>query len=241
MGWQTSPCSSCQPIRAVPGRSGHRRQEPTGTPPPPSLCGMICLFCAHTRVVTISNLDAFTVCMPALSQWVTGMRRVQERHGAPQTSSLPARALVLRYITTQGPGSHTWQLSAPQSTDFPKLQFLGMLPAKLNQFEYLIKEKHIADFDSFLIVSLPVEPAALIWFTPRFVSSSTQPPLQRPNSVSRILENAERHTGSSLEPYPTRQQKFRTTPLPKHEWFVQNCFLSAGGRGREKQEKTWEI
>lgn len=83
----------------------------------------------------------------------------------PQTTSPPASVLVFRYIKKQDLGSHAGQFTAPQSTDFPTLQFPRMFPAKLNQFEYLIKEKKIADFDSFLIVSLPVERAALIWFT----------------------------------------------------------------------------
>lgn len=32
------------------------------------------------------------------------------------------------------------------------LRFPGMLPAKLNQFEYLVQAKNIADFDLFLLV-----------------------------------------------------------------------------------------
>lgn len=48
--------------------------------------------------------------------------------------------------------SYKGKFAAPHHTCFPMLRFPDTLPAKLNQFEYLVEKKNIADFDLFLLV-----------------------------------------------------------------------------------------
>lgn len=192
---------------------------------------------------SISNAGP-SVCTPAVPfPKEKEMRRVQKRRRDPAEliSTNPATAAAQQQVGTSI--SHRpvhW--SQQQHLISPHCNFLvRSLPNSINLSIPLRTEKKNLSF-WFIFNGVSARWACcsnLVYKTIcEPLCSATSP--WRCCSVSKVVQNAEGHAGSSLKPYPKRQQEFWTNPFPKHEHLLQNQFLSTGRRAKRKQGKTFQ-